>query len=126
MRVTDSSLAAAFAKGVSGAEDISHTQFVQFSHYCGARFNGAEDAFYQHLEGLLNDRAFGSFMNAMRHFLSSPGSRAAWKRHRGMFGSEFVAFVEKLLAETKSAATVDELAHWKADVAAETAVAFHS
>jgi hypothetical protein len=119
----DPSAAEAVSKGLVGAEDISATQLAQFTSYCRAAFYGAEDDFYQHHEGLLNESAFASYLNGVKGTMASPGFRAAWKRQRRSFGSDFVAFMDKLVAETPVSTLADPLARWKDDIAREKAVA---
>ena len=62
MGMTEPSLADAFSKATSSSEDISSTQFVQFTWFCRATFRDDEDSFYQHKEGLLNEAAFASYV----------------------------------------------------------------
>jgi hypothetical protein len=123
MRTTDPFIADAVVKGVAGAEDISSTQFEQFRHYCMAHISHAEDSFYQHKEGLLNDAAFETFVSALKAWFRSCGTRAVWKRVREAYAGEFVEFMDRVYAETPIDPPSDGLAQWKADVAAERGVA---
>lgn len=61
IEASNPSVADAVAKGIAGATDISSTQFEQFRYYCMAHISHAEDSFYQHQDGLLNDAAFETF-----------------------------------------------------------------
>jgi hypothetical protein len=80
------SAAEAILKGLSGADDISDTQFAQFNSYCRAVFYVGEDAFYQHSEGGLNETAFGVFVGRMSASFALPSFRLAWKTVRGIHG----------------------------------------
>jgi len=53
--------------------------------------------------------------------LRYPGFRAQWKSARRNHGSEFVEFIDRIIAETPVAPRIDILAQWGASVAAEKA-----
>ena len=95
---SDPSVARAWMKGMSGALDISEEELVQFQALCAAGLTSAEDSFYQHKEGLLNDAAFNSYVRGLKVTFSSPGMRAMWKRGgRRALGAEFVTFIDELI-----------------------------
>jgi hypothetical protein len=119
MGATGPSVADALAKGIAGADDITSTQFQQFRYYCLAQISHAEDSFYQHRDHLLDDAAFETFVSALKDWSRSSGVRAVWKRVRSAYAGEFVEFMDKVYAETPIAPSIDALAQWKADVAAE-------
>jgi hypothetical protein len=121
LAITEPSIAEAVSRGIEGSEDMTSTQVAQFSSYCRARFYGAEDAFYQHNEGLLNESAFVSFVANMKNILTSPGMRIAWRTHRCSYGTEFVEFMDKIIAETPVAWSPNALSRWKTDIVAEKA-----
>ena len=121
MRLAEPSMSEAVVRASAGAADVTDAQVRQFSFYCGARFYNAEDSFNQHEEGLLNQRAFDSLVVGLKSSLSQAGMRAYYKRQRAAFGREFVDFVDKLLAETPLSPSLDVVAQWRADVAAELA-----
>lgn len=119
LRLAEPSLADAMTKATAGAKDVSDTEVRQFLFYCRARFYNAEDSFNQFQEGLLGRVIFDSLVVGLKVSLGQPGMRAYYKRQRGDFGKDFVAFVDKLLAETPVIAPPDAAAQWRADVAAE-------
>ena len=117
---TDPSVADAVAKGMQGDEDVSETQFRQFASYCSAHLSHAEDSFYQHQEGLLNDEAYAYFVRGMTSMCRAPGFRVIAKR--GVAERQFAAFLEKLISEASTSPLVDLFSVWKADVAAQKAL----
>ena len=119
---TEPSLADAFIKGAFGDEDISLTQHSQFSAVCRAIIINSEDTFYQHKDGLLDEASFVGFVAGMKGTMRYPGFRAQWKSARRNHGTEFVEFMDKLVAETPVARRIDILTRWKASVAAEKAM----
>jgi hypothetical protein len=120
---TEPSLADAFTKGTFGNEDISSTQLTQFSAAIRAVFINSEDTYYQHKEGLLDEAGFAGFVTGMKGSFRYPGFRAQWKSVRKNYESEFVEFMDKLLAETTVIPPTDVLARWRAAIAAEKAMA---
>src|SRR5579871_1722556 len=117
------SLADAVLKGMRGAGDMSDAQIFQFTNYVSARFFNAEDAFYQYREGLLGAYNFESVTKGLQMSLANPGMRTVYRSVRGMMGSEFVKFADKLLADTPVVEDVDATARFMAEAAAEKAKA---
>jgi hypothetical protein len=115
------SAADAVSLGNAASEEMSETQIRQFGAYCQSRFTNAEDAFDQHVEGLLGDTAFHSMIATFKVALSNPGFRVAWQIQRVAFRGDFVAFVDNLLAETSVVVRTDLVARFKAGFAAEKA-----
>lgn len=119
----DSSTAEAVAKGTEGASDISAAQLAQFTAYAEAYFLHAEDTFYQHAAGLLNDAAYETFVAYQNFAFTQQGFRLQWKRQRVYYAGAFAMFMDNLLAATRLRPPTDALAAWKADLAAERASA---
>jgi hypothetical protein len=119
MRLSDPVLADAVTKASQCAKDVTDQQIRQFIFYCGARFHNAEDSFNQFQDGLLNQVAFDSMVAGLTASLTEPGMRVFYKRQRARFGRDFVEFADKLLAQTAQGPSIDSVAQWRADVAAE-------
>jgi hypothetical protein len=119
MAAANPSFADAWFKGMSGAEDLSNTQFAQFLHGCRATFANSEDAFYQYREGLLNKAPFASFSATVKFSFLSLGYRVAWRTSRDKHGKEFADFMDRNLNEVAIRPPSDRLAQWKADLVAE-------
>jgi len=115
----DASSAEAVWKGQWGNDDITLTQLLQFSNHALSRLFNAEDTFYQHRDGFLNDDGHASFVRTMRAMYTRPGMRAMYRQTRGLFGPEFVAFMDGVLAEVPAIENGDALASWKEQLAAE-------
>ena len=113
----------AVAKGIEGAVDISATQLSQFTSYAEAYYLHAEDTFYQHQAGLLNEAAYETFVAYQNYAFTKRGFRVQWKKLRAGFGGSFAEFMDTLLAATPAKPQVDALAEWKADLAADQAIA---
>ena len=73
------SAADAILKGLSGADDISATQYQQFMGFMGANFGHYHDVFIQHKEGLITDGTFATMFWGFQSLLSFPGVRQSWK-----------------------------------------------
>ena len=113
------SIAVAIAKGVTGSDDISGTQYAQFAHFCRASFYNAEDTYFQHKLGLISEEAFASFIASVQGAATAPGMRAAWKQFRGLFVSEFAEWMDRTLAQAKIAPPIDPFDQWRTLVDAE-------
>ena len=114
-------LADACARGSAGDITISKTQLQQYQFICLAIFYHYEDEYFQHEEGLTNDAAFASFVKGATRVMSILGMRVMWRAHRADFITEFVTFMDGVVAAAELAPEIDLLAQWKAAVAAELA-----
>jgi len=112
-------LADAVWLGNAASENMTDTQIHQFAQYATARFFNAEDSYYQYYNGVLDERAFESLTAGLRLGMSVPGSRAAYKKLRHNYGSEFVAYLDAILKEAESRSFTDDAASWRAAFAAE-------
>ena len=115
----DPLVAEAVSRGTAGDVDISATQLSQFTAYAEAYYLHAEDTYYQHAAGLLDDAAYETFVAYQNFAFTQPGFRAQWKRQRSGFGGGFAEFMDKLLSATRPEVAVDALAQWKADIVAD-------
>ena len=100
---------------------MTSTQLAQFTVFCRATFLNGEDSFFQHKDGLLGDASFASYTGGMLTTFSLPGFRVQWKYQRGIFASEFVAFMDKLVVEAPKVSPIDRVAQWNADISVEAA-----
>ena len=111
------------ARGERPAGDL-----VELRRFIGlllARIQLYSEQFEQYAEGLLNERDFAGMRDALRNDMGSAGIRVAWSFFRlGSPGSDrFVAFVDRIVAETKPVASVFTAEIWNSLVAAELAKA---
>jgi hypothetical protein len=84
-----------------GEEDIPAQRLQPHFLYWRANLHGWQDAFYQHADGLLTETAFNNVRLSVRSIVSGVfGLRIMWRLNRGAFGPEFVAWMDKLVAET--------------------------
>ena len=119
---TEPSLADAVSKGMAGSPDLSSIQLAQFQWFCRATFHHIEELFYQHSEAQLDEASFKAVVASMRNWFSAPGYRAAWRRLHRVYGSEFVAFTDRLIAETPLSPSLEPTLQWKEDLAAVNAL----
>jgi hypothetical protein len=105
---------------VSGKEP-SAVALRQFASYWRATFYSWEDAFYQYQEGLLSDSAFNTFTVNIKAIMRSIPFRAQWRIWHYQYGSEFVAWMDQLIAETPGRESFDLAVTWKEALAAERA-----
>ncbi|MCL2450612.1 MAG: hypothetical protein FWD17_16820 [Polyangiaceae bacterium] len=118
--LADPAVADAWLHGSGSPEAVTRTELSQFINLCRALFFHFEDSFYQREEGLLNDDAFETVDAGARLIARSPGVRAAWKVQRANFGGRFLAFMDRVVAESSLEPTIDvSLETWKAAFALE-------
>ena len=87
-----------------------------------ALFLHAEDSYFQHRNGLLDEDAFRTFTISMKNQMRSPTFRVMWKQLLHNYEEEFSSFVDSLAQEvTLRQPTATHLDEWKRDVAAEVA-----
>jgi len=114
------SIAEAIMKGLRGSDDLTATQYAQFTHFCRASFYNAEDTYFQHSEGLITAQAFASFVASVKGWAArAPGIRACWTQFRGLFVNEFAEWMDRTLAEVEPAPPIDTFAQWRTLVTEE-------
>ena len=116
-------VAEAVSNGIDGDQNLTAQQLALFVAYADALFLHAEDTYYQHEVGLLNEAAFGTFAAYQRYAFTQCGMRVQWKRQRVYYAGAYIEFMDKLLAEASISLAHDALTDWRTDVLAERAVA---
>jgi hypothetical protein len=110
---TEPSVADALDKGMRGEEGVSETRLRQFYQYSRALFWNWEEAFYQHEDGLLAESAFYRLKVNIDSLMRNIGIQAQWRIQRQTFGAEFVAWMNRLVAETRIDKPTDPLVLWR-------------
>ena len=113
------SAADAYLKGMSGADDITSTQYSQFSAYCRCIFAAGQDGLSQHKSGLVDDADFDILKQSMKIWLSSPGVRLVWKNIRSLYSIDFAELMDQEMAGISASPPADPYAKWKIEIAAE-------
>jgi hypothetical protein len=127
MGLKDAAVADVWRRGLEGDDALSETELAQFTSIMSALFLHAEDSFYQHEAGLLNEAAFLTFSKGLGGTLQLPGARAAWKFLNGNFNPGLAEYVDRLLATRSTPwGYLLSSARWKSDVARERAIATES
>jgi hypothetical protein len=121
LHLTDPSVADAYTKAVRCDADLTNTELGQFMFYARAWFTNSEDAFNQHRDGLLGDRAYRAFLAAFGQNMRHPAYRTVWRMSVWAWGQEFTEFVEKLMVDpaTAPSSPTDMMAAYRSGYAAE-------
>jgi hypothetical protein len=106
-------LARIWCKGGAGDPNLTSQEFTQWMFICRAMFLSGEDSLMQHKAGLLAPSAYESYVAGVRHYMTLPGIRAAWKLSHGQFGQEFCNFVDSILEQVPAANDADTYSEWK-------------
>ena len=120
--LADPLIVSAFAKGRSGAADITIEEYRQYYFIFRAAITNWEDVFFQHQRKVLDDASFESTLAVIRNAFAYPGNRINWKRQRVLFEPSFREFVDRLMSETdvvRMPAENDELQTWHSEIATE-------
>jgi hypothetical protein len=115
------SVAEAVSNGLDGDQNLTPQQLALFVSYADGYFLHAEDTYYQHAAGLLNETAFTTFVAYQRVAFTQCGMRVQWKRQRAYYAGAFVEFMDKMLAEAPVSLAHDALAEWRTAISAEQA-----
>ncbi len=124
LRAAEPGLAPALVNAASNADDITPHQLFQLLNYSRALFLNAEDTYYQHAGGLLEDGPYEGFVNAIRGTVASPWMRYMWQASRGFYGPEFVRWMDGLAEQTpvgRPIAPDQQLRNWKVWMASQLA-----
>ena len=119
LRGTELPLSEAMEEVMSGSNNVSPIALRQFASYWRASFYSWEDAFYQHLEGLLSELAFDALSVNVKAIMRTIPFRAQWRIWRFQYGPEFVAWMDALIAQTPGQESFELPELWKAALAAE-------
>jgi len=98
--ISDPKFTDIYAKGSLGSDDLDQNQFRQFFLLCRATFMGMENQHYQFQHGLLDSDTYAGYRVTVREqILAFPGIRAMWRLVRHSYGADFVAFMDKQIAD---------------------------
>jgi len=105
-----------FDKCFMGQSDVTPAELRRFLNVARAIFISAEDSYFQHRHGLLDDVSFASFEASLKNGMGSSGLGAAWKLTNGMYEPEFRAYVERTMGDLNLAAPQDRITQWRSIV----------
>lgn len=121
LRTVELEFGVAMVNVYTNSEKLTAHEIFQFLHYSRALFLNAEDTYYQHELGLLEEEQFAGFINALKYSLGAPATRLIWLGLRSSYGPKFAEFVDKLIGQTPMDAPVvpdKVLATWKNNITA--------
>ncbi|MBS0278607.1 MAG: hypothetical protein JSR81_13385 [Proteobacteria bacterium] len=96
-----------WAKAYRG-DPLDDAEIYHVLQSMSAVFFGIEDSFYQYRDGLLDEAAWQANLAGLKQALRSPVVRIAWPVVRpSAVGTDFVALVDKLIAETPPVSSSD-------------------
>lgn len=113
LHVAEPQMASIWVKGLHAPQTLAGEELERYLMICRATFISAEDSFLQHSAGHLDEGAFRSFTAGVRGQLaSSNGLRAAWVLLAHQFGPEFVAYMNRELAQARPQPAQDRPRQW--------------
>ncbi|MBS0273751.1 MAG: hypothetical protein JSR55_04965 [Proteobacteria bacterium] len=96
LRIAELRESEAIDKCFTGSPDVTDKDVARFLNICRAIYVSAEDSYFQHKQGLLDEIAFASFEHSVRAGMGAPGMAAGWILTRDMYEPEFRAYLDKL------------------------------
>jgi len=107
-------------KCFEGLPDVSQKDVARFLFVCRSIFVSAEDSYFQHQQGLLDDLAFASFENSVKSGMGARGLAAAWIMTANMYEPQFRAYMDGINGDMHNPDSVParSLATWKSTIAA--------
>lgn len=91
-------LAAVFPKGIRGdAEGLDEADRTQFGAFLSVITRSYEDAFYQHREGLIEERLWLAWARSIPDVVCTPGYAAWWQTRKHWFNDDFQSFVDDVV-----------------------------
>ena len=127
LNAADPAVNALQMRGDAGDPTLTPEQVIGYFNLCTAELIFAEDSFYQHRDGLIDDERHAGMVFWFRHVRASkPGFRAAWALLRGTTGPDFNAFADRAMAEAAVSDGTDDqaaVALWHQRAARERAKA---
>jgi hypothetical protein len=116
LRLAEFHDAEGFDKCFDGLPDVTPAELRRFFHVARAIFISAEDSYFQHRQGLLDDIAFASFEAGLRNGFGAKGLGLAWKVTGAMYEPEFRAYVDRTLGDLKVRGPADRVSQWRAAI----------
>jgi len=119
--VTNPTVNEILQRGDAGDRTLTPAEVSAYVEFTMAQLAHAENSFYQHREGLIDDELnFGSeaFIRLVRAV--SPGFRATWLLVRPLYGPEFRNFIDEKIRAAAPLSAADTSVRWFSFVAKET------
>jgi hypothetical protein len=92
----------AIDKCFEGSSEVSAKDVARFLFLCRAVFVSAEDSFFQHEQGLLDETAFASFESSVKSGMGAAGVAAAWVMTANMYEPQFRDYMNSMMGDLKS------------------------
>lgn len=83
-------------KCFDGSPDVRQQDVARFLFVCRSIFVSAEDSYFQHQQGLLDDVAFASFENSVKSGMGARGMAAGWLLTADMYEPKFRDYMNRI------------------------------
>jgi hypothetical protein len=106
-------------KCFEGSPDVSQQDVARFLFLCRSIFVSAEDSYFQHKQGLLDDMVFASFESSVKNGMGARGLAAGWILTANMYEPEFREYMNRINGDIHNPDSVSSrgLAAWKSTIA---------
>jgi hypothetical protein len=122
MRIAEPGMAEVAMLGAAGDPVATPLQSFQYISQMQAALTNWEDEFFQHRNGMLDERRYRLQLAVNRDIFALPGARAVWRLSKTNFDPDFVAHMDAIVqsAQPQAQNLIDA---WRAVAAEERAAA---
>ena len=116
LRQTEEDMAELLAKFVisdGNWASMNDVQLIRLIGWSRAMLFHFEDSYLQHVDGLMDTRAFESSKKSIANIFARLAIRAVWDLTRSFHTADFAACIDKIIDDTPQAATRDLVGIWK-------------
>ena len=99
MLSTNPELAEIFRRGIYNRNTLTPTERLQFNTYCYGYYNQIDFIFEQYSNGQVSERTWRKIEKELPVWVSFPGGREWWSEDKQRFSPEFIAFLDRKVAE---------------------------
>jgi hypothetical protein len=122
MRLAETDMAEVALRGATADPAATPLQSFQYVTQMQAALTNWEDEFFQHRNGMLDERRYRLQLAVNRDIFAAPGARAVWRLTKTNFHPDFVAHLDAIVESVKPRAG-NPVEAWKAAAAEERAAA---
>ena len=103
---SDARTARLWTGGLTGDPSLDPNDVLQFSVLFGSYMRRIENAYYQHLLGLVDSDHWQTTERTLRYMIRSNGGKTWWVWSRQIYSDRFVAYVENCIVEREVSSAV--------------------
>jgi hypothetical protein len=116
-RLADPHLAGVWLKAVTTPESLTDEEAFQFLLILTAMVRAAEDVYFQHELGLLNDQSMQNQLGPLRGIMRTRNAVAVWRTIRPGYDPEFAARIDAMIPDQLDQSEYFAIVNWRNELA---------